>query len=240
MSPIQKRKSERITYTALVWGLILVLAAVVLILDDAGVPVEFGWFSPWRIILGFLLFAWLVYEVIRLKFTDLFFPIAFLFILFQKPLAETVKYGKERFVSPWIVLLAALLLTIGFKILFKPKREVTFNGHTIGIGRGEDKKVGDQTMYFDASDLANLQIREHIGTVDVYLSNKEAYTGDGKITVTENLGIVKLHLPVEWNVVTLTKENLGKVTVPDHEATGEQSITLVITQNLGEVTVVFE
>ena len=81
---------------------------------------------------------------------------------------------------------------------------------------------------------------EHIGTVDVYISNREAYQGDGKITVRENLGIVKLHLPGEWNLVSYTKENLGKITIPDHEATGDKSITVTITENLGEVSVVFD
>ena len=236
MEPIQKRKPSK-SYSALVWGFVLVLAAVVLILDDAGVPIGFG-ISPWRIILGVLLFAWLVYEIVRLRFTEIFFPIAFLFILFQKPLVKELGYGKERILSPWIVLLAALLLTIGFKILFRPRSEVIINGHTV-TGKGGDR-IGNQTIYFDATDLGDVQIKEHVGTVDVYISNKESYPGDGKITVTENLGMVKLHLPNEWNVVTYTKENLGKISIPDHEGTGDKSITVVVTENLGEVSVLFE
>ena len=238
ITPIQKRKPSK-SYSAIVWGLVLVLAAVVLILDDAGVPIGFG-ISPWRIILGVLLFAWLVYEVIRLRFTEIFFPIAFLFILFQKPIAKEVGYGKGRFLSPWIVLLAALLLTIGMQILFKRKSEVIINGHTVTAGKKGGDRIGNQTIYFDATDLSNVEIREHIGTVDAYISNKETYPGDGKITVTENLGMVKLHLPNEWNIVTYTKENLGKISIPDHEATGDKSITIVVTENLGEVSVVFE
>ena len=239
ITPIQKRKPSK-SYSALVWGFVLVLAAVVLILDDAGVPIGFK-VSPWRIILGVALFAWLVYEIIRLRFTEVFFPIAFLFILFQKPLAEEIKYGKERFLSPWVVLLAALLLTIGCKILFRNRGEVIVNGHRIASGKSTGGgKVGDQTVYFDASDLSDVRIREHIGTVEVFISNPEAYNGEGEITISENLGIVKLHLPNEWNVVTYTKENLGKVSIPDHEATGDKSITLAITENLGEISVIFE
>ena len=58
--------------------------------------------------------------------------------------------------------------------------------------------------------------------------------------MTENLGMVKLHLPNEWNVVTYTKGNLGKISIPDHEVTGDKNITIAVTENLGEVSVVFE
>ena len=231
-------REQRRSYRTIVWGLVLILAAVVLILNGLGISFGFG-ITPWRIIIGVLLLAWLIYEIIRLKFSDIIFPIAFLFLVFQGPIAKAVGYEKEQILSPWIVLLAAFLLSIGVQTLFKRKSEVIINGHTV-TSENKGDRIGNHTVYFDATDLSDATIREHLGTVDVYFSNADAYPGDGKITVTENLGMVKLHLPNEWNVVTYTKGNLGKISIPDHEVTGDKNITIAVTENLGEVSVVFE
>ena len=228
-------KEQRKSYRTIFWGLVLILAAVLLILDGAGLPLG-GGLRPWRIILGVLLLAWLVWEIIRLKFTEIFFPIAFLFIVFQSPLAQAVGHGSDEFLSPWVVILAAVLLTIGFQFLFK-KKDVR-----ISVEPDEDKtekRIGEETIYFDASDLSNVEIRDHIGTVNVCISNLEAYTGGGKITVRENLGEVKLHIPNEWDLAVSAKSNLGKVTVPDHTAPGGKTLSVEITKNLGEISVIF-
>ena len=223
------------------WGAVLILAAVVLIMN--GVGIEFGYgITPWRIIAGVLLAAWLIYEIVRLKFTDLFFPLAFLFIVFQSPLANALNMESDTIVSPWIILLAALLLTVGFKMIFKPKHIININGKDIPFENAKDLggKVGSETLYLDASDLSNVVIRDHIGTSQIYISNRESYDGNGKITVCDNLGLVVLHIPNEWNVVTHSSDNLGKITIPPHESENAKSILLVVTDNLGKVEVVFD
>ena len=166
-------KVNRKKYGAVFWGLVFVLAAVVLILDGIGIEFGFG-LSPWRIVLGVLLLAWLVYEIVRLKFTEIFFPLAFIFIVFQGPLANALKMESDTIVSPWIVLLAALLLTIGVKMIFKPKLVININGENIEFNNEKDVKgkIRNETLYVDSTDLSNVVIKEHLGTVEVYISNR--------------------------------------------------------------------
>ncbi len=228
----KKRQSK--SYSAIFWGLILILAAVVLILNEAGV--SFGVkLSAWRIVLGAVFLAWLVYEIVRLRFSEIFFPLAFLFLVFQHPIAKAVGHGDNGFLSPWIVLLAALLFTIGFQFLLK-KRDVKITVEDEDRGR-----IGDKVEYYDAADLSGVEIKEHIGTVSVYFSNRDAYDGNGRITVRENLGIVKLHIPCEWGLTVNKNDNLGKITIPEHEQPiGGKVLTVDILENMGEVRVTFD
>ena len=222
------------------WGVVLVLTAVVMILDGIGLGFGYG-ITPWRILIGVLLGTWLLYEMIRLKFTNIFFPLAFLFITFKGPLAIALGREGENIISNWVVLLAALLLTIGFKVIFRRKRVVTVNGKEYTIPSNQRfGKIGHQTLYFDATDLSNAVVTENLGYVEVFINNRDAYPGDGMIRVAENLGKISLHIPGDWNVVTQSSENLGFVNIPNREFVGDKTLTLMIMENLGHIDVIFD
>ncbi|MBR7092154.1 MAG: hypothetical protein IKI50_03225 [Clostridia bacterium] len=227
------------TFHPAFWGIVLILAAVVLILDGVGVGFGLG-ITPWRILAGVLLAAWLVYEIVKLNFTDVFFPLAFLFIAFKEPIATA--FGREDgLISSWVVLLAALLLTIGFKEIFKRKPVVSVNGQEYTVPHDQSGgKIGRQTLYFDAADLSRAVVSKNLGYVEVFINNREAYTGGGTITVTENLGMLDIHIPADWDVVTQASENLGRVNIPPRNISGSRSVTLVITENLGQINVIFD
>ena len=223
----------------IIWGLALIFAAVWLILDSTGVIAVDGGFSWWRILLGVLLGAWLVAVCIKLRFTDIFFPLAFLFLVFEGPIATAL--GKEDLINNWIILLAALLLTVGTKIVFSKHGVVHISsGDTVSKNENVQGKLGNSTVYFDAADIDAQKISDNLGKVDVFFTNKEQYPGSGVLTICDNLGVVTLHLPKEWDVMTQTSDNLGRVFIPEKDVPGEKTITLVITDNLGKIDVVYE
>ena len=220
---------------AIFWGLVMVLSAVILILDDMGI--NFGMDFPlWRIIGGILLVSWLISEIVRLKFADIFFPIAFLILLFRNPLIELLNLDSEKIPSAWIIILAAALLTAGFHAIFDRKKTFTINGHEVKT----NGRIGKETLYADAGNLSGYTIKDHLGAVELFLKNKENYPGNGVITICDNLGLITIHLPKSWNVITQCSDNLGSISVPDHESCGEKSITLDVHDNLGKVEVKFE
>ncbi|MBP5618140.1 MAG: hypothetical protein J6X61_03210, partial [Clostridia bacterium] len=130
------------------WGIVLILAAVVLVLDGVGVSLGAG-MTPWRIVGAVFLAGWLICEIVRLKFTNIFFPAAFLFLVLEEPIAIWMGRGEDAtdLIANWVVLVAALLLTIGTKAIFHPKHDE--DGYKVAGGR-----IGSQTYYFDATDLS--------------------------------------------------------------------------------------
>lgn len=236
----RKNKSRRWKYSKpMFWGMVLILAALLLILD--GVGIEFGaGITTWRIVVGVLLLGWLACEIVRLKFADIFFPLAFLFLVFRDPLAGLLNWNEDNIPKTWIIIVAAALLTTGFHVLFDHRKTVTVNGqevYTDAVGSG---KVGKETLYADAKSLSGFTISNHLGAVEFFLSNVEEYPGSGVITICDNLGLVTLHLPKDWNVVTQCSDNLGTISVPEHTSSGDKSITLDVHDNLGRIEVKFE
>ena len=234
---IPKEKQKR--FRPVFWGLVLVLAAVVLILD--GIGIEFGYgINAWRIILGILLCAWLISVILYRHFPDIFIPLGLLFLVFEAPIAHAIDPTKKELLPAWTVILVIVLLTIGFNIMLKP---------TYGLLADKKNKSGADSamdtpqarfLYYNADKLDGAVISDQLGFAHIYIRNKNAYAGNAVISITNNLGKIILHLPTEWDVITQTGSNIGKIEVPPHTGIGEKSVTLVINDNVGNVQVVFE
>ncbi len=213
------------------WGIVLIGAAVMLILQGVGVKLGYG-ISAWRIILGALCLAWLIDRLIERHFTEIVFPLAFIFLIFESPIAYALGRAEDDLdlISNWIVLLAALLLTIGLKSIV-PERE----------GRRSFDRLGSSTVYLDAADLAGASIHDHMGTVQAFITNRQNYQNGGLINIHNNMGSVKLHIPREWTVTVNTHDNLGRVNVPiQPERVYDHTVALDIHDNMGSVDVIFD
>ena len=209
------------------WGIVLVLAAVGLVLDGAGITLAVG-LAWYHYVFGALLLGWIVYELIRLHFARTVFPLAFLFLLFEGPICAWTGAGENgNLISNWTVLLAAALLYFGLAAIFQNSR---FERR---------KKIGESVIYVDAMDLRNCKIADNLGKVQLYVTNPERYREDGLITVTDNVGNVIIHLPENWRVVTQTTDNLGKVDIPPQFAVTGPVVTLHVSDNVGLIRVVY-
>ncbi|MBR6916707.1 MAG: hypothetical protein IKN38_00850 [Clostridia bacterium] len=210
------------------WGIVLILAAVFLVLGGLDISLGYG-FTTWNIILGVLCAAWFFSRLIKGKFAQTIFPLAFLFLIFEPTIAHALGKTDENLISNWTVILAALLLTIGLSAIL-PKK----NGGKKFI------EIGSKTIMLDGADLSDAVISENVGTSQVYITNPELYEGGGTIHINENVGKIKLFLPKNWHVIVNESENLGSVNIVEQEdGVYDKTITLDISENVGSITVVF-
>ena len=126
MGNLTKNEIQR-RWRPIFWGLVLVLAAAILILDGAGVRFGYG-INAWRIIFGVLLLAWLVSAVIRRQFADLFIPLGILFLVFEAPIAKAVGRESGKLLPTWTVIVAMILITIGMNMILRPANTVSVSG----------------------------------------------------------------------------------------------------------------
>ena len=225
-SSVRTKLSNRIF-----WGVVLIGAAALLILNGLGVDLGYG-VNVWRIIGGVLCLACVVDRIAEGRFTDIVIPLAFLFLIFEPTIAHAIGRADDDLdlISTWTVILAAILLTFGLKFLFREK------GGIITLG-----KLGSSNVYLDGADLSDAVINDNMGTVQAYVTNTEAYDGNGKITVRDNMGSVKLHLPSNWNVVANCHDNMGRVTIPEQkDGVYDRTVRLDIYDNMGGIEVIFE
>ena len=94
------------------WGVFLVLGAAYLIISQLGyLPA----FSVFTVVATMACIAAFVHSLLHLSFGGMLFPLAFLGILYDKQLGITA-------ITPWTILLAALLGTIGLNLIFSRKK----------------------------------------------------------------------------------------------------------------------
>lgn len=212
------------------WGIVLLGGAALLILQDIGVGFGYG-ITVWRIIAGIFCLAWFIDKLFTLEFAHTIFPLAFEFLIFEAPIAHAIGHKSNNLINDWIVLLAALLATIGLGILL-PSKKQKVNGHEV--------LPGNSTLYFDAADLSTAAIHDNLGNVNAYITNRDAYTGNGVIHIKDNLGKIKLHLPQEWNIILESHDNLGSVSAPEQkDGVYTHSITVNVHDNLGSISIVY-
>lgn len=221
-------KKKTITRSKLFWGFALIGAAVFIVLGGLGIDLGNG-INFWTVLLGLLCLTWLVGNIAEGSIPGLVFPLAFLFLIFEPTIAGAMGREDPDIISNWIVILAALLLTIGLKVLIPGKH-----------GGKKFIEIGSKTVMLDGADLSGAEISDNIGPTDVYITNTEAYTGGGHITISDNVGKVRLYLPKNWNAVLTVEDNIGKIDVPEQEdGVYDQSISIEVTDNVGTVSVIF-
>ena len=158
----------------ILWGLLFLVGAVYLIASRVwNLPTV----SVFSVILTVFL-AWLFIEGLRhLNFWEILFPIAFFCIIYAKPLGITA-------FTPWPVLGAALLGSIGLSMIFKPKKhhewtDASTHDNSFGSNseqcNGEnlrfDNSFGESIKYINTDNLCSVSVDNSFGATSVYFDN---------------------------------------------------------------------
>lgn len=198
------------------WGIFFVAAAVFVIASQV---TSFAHIGFWSIAAAVLLAAVFFQSLVRLNYFGVFVPLALGYILFQQPLHLV-------YISPWLLLLAAVLLSIGFHTIFRTRPRKTAGCHRANRD-GEDYRTvediddnnpyvkvtfGVSSKYLHADALRNGQFYCNFGALEVYFDQVHLAPEGAEIFVDCSFGEVKLFFPRSWRVVEKLNSGLGGVT----------------------------
>ena len=229
----------------LFWGFGFIIAAVVLVLDALGIFAPFvgvfGEISIWALIGGFALLCFAISQLLSGNIGNFFLPLALIFMIFEKNIAHYFEIGDENgnIINNWLILLVAVMLGVGFSILFsgiKRRRRHRENGYKWHIDDSIKGNVGSSVKYIDCEGFKYEDIENNLGSCTVFFENTDKYEGGGVLSVDNNLGSVVITVPEEWNVISKIDNNLGSLTVPKPNANGP-TLTVIGDNNLGSVTI---
>ena len=233
------------------WGIIFILSAILLILNALGI--RFGLpenISVWKIVLCIGLVMWIIDQCVKKHFANIFFPLIFIVMLFEKEFATLLKIESGDIASTWVFLLIGLLLTAGFSLITK-EAGFTFT-YTVGdekhvyTGKEAKEKYREfkeqkSVYYIDCSEPINKEISVNLGRADIYFSNVDLYDGNGKLKIENNMGKITVHLPNSWTPDCNIDNSLGSVKIPKPTEVGEnlKRIKIIGDNNLGKIEVVY-
>ena len=238
------------------WGISLIAVAIFIVVYQMGlISSEI---SIWTIILGILFGCALLDGIISLSFGGIFFPLAFLWALFGEVIGLPG-------VSIWILLLAALLLTIGFSVIFPRKKKdchwekrmenmhqtyESYGAHEVNENEDEqnDKeshvscynKFGATTKYVTSNHFVSANLENHFGEMIVYFDNAQIVGDSAEIHVKTSFGSVQLFLPREWRVENNINVTMGNVEEKNQsKSSGSPLVRLHGEVSLGDLEITY-
>ena len=228
------------------WGLFFIVAAVFIVVSQLGYIQGVGIIS---LLLTVLLLAILIKGIASLEFTGVFFSLAFLGIIYDEQL------GIEA-LTPWTLLGAALLLSIGVGMLWKPKHKHHWvhwsdrdwdDEHfreTIENDSGEvikcDAKFSSAIKYVDSDHFQRADVNCSFGGIKMYFDNATVDNGIAEINVDVSFGGIEMYVPRTWVVENNVNTFLGGVEDKNYRnANGDVKVKLNGNLSFGGVTIIY-
>lgn len=207
------------------WGLILILAAACVIINSLGIFVEI---SIFKIIVTIILAAIIIRSIRPLHFSGVLFPIAFLCILYDEAWNITN-------LTPWPVLLTALLLSIGLSMIFKNHKHNWCHYHEEHfeevINQPDDNVVNcyasfsSKMKYVNSDNFERANIKCSFGAMKVYFDNAVINSGKADINLDVSFSGVELYIPKTWKIIDQTDSAFGAMS--EKNRGGDSNLTVV-------------
>lgn len=195
------------------WGILFVLIGVFLIISKLG---YFPNVNVISLLLTAFLVAVIVKSLVRLNFAGVLFPIAFICIIYDKQLGITN-------ITPWTVLIAALLGSIGLSLIFhKHTKCVNFKFDSedykfekIDVEDESHVKVknsfASSIKYINTDNFEQADFNCSFGAMKVYFDKAIMSNDNAIVRINASFSGIELYIPKTWNVEDKTNVVLGSV-----------------------------
>lgn len=219
------------------WGVILILGAIALIINGLG---YFAHINTFSILLTIFLVGIIVKSLFYKDFASIIFPIAFICIIFDEQLGITA-------ITPWTVLIAALLGTIGVSMIFPVHKwsytKSDWESHeydTIDLEAESHIKLhtsfAGSIKYINTDKFEQADLKCNFGSMKVYFDNAILYNGKGLVRIDASFSGVELYIPKTWTIDDKTSSSFGSIDEKNRNQ-GISTSTLTLVGNISFSTV---
>lgn len=239
------------------WGVFLILAGAYLVVSQMGYLPRVGAFT---LIFTIVCLAVLVSSILHVSFGGILFPLAFIGIMYDHQLGITA-------ITPWTILLAVLLGTVGLNLLFGRFKKRHWHTHCKhkhhkghwDVETGSDGTRGERSgenldgdwvhicssfssviRYVTSENLQTADIEASFGAAEIYFDNAQVPSGQVTVNMNCKCAGVELYVPHNWQVINHIQSFCGAVD-EDNRPRGEVIATLTLEGNnsFGGITITY-
>lgn len=224
------------------WGLALILGGVFLIISKLGYFPDVNLFS---LLLTVFLVIVIVKSFIRINFSGILFPIAFICIIYDKQLGITN-------ITPWTVLIAALLGSIGLSMIFHKRTKLINKKYNCEDYKFEKINVEDENhvrfensfgasiKYINTDNFEQADFNCSFGAIKVYFDNATMRKSNAIVRINASFSGVELYVPRTWNIDDRTNVFLGGISEKNkNDKVITNTLTLVGDINFSGVEIIY-
>ena len=221
------------------WAVAIILVAVLLLTDAIAGAMGIAFFesvSLGKCFFGAILAAMMISGLVNLGAGRFFLSAAFLFMLFEKEIAHYAGMKGDEILSNWLVFFCAVLLAIGFNMLFSRIRRRRKIKKILKYGsRHVENHLNHTIRYADCTEPSHV-FENHMGNLDVYFDNVDQYPGNAEVNVTNHMGRLAVHVPASWCVECSVKNHMGQLTAQKGDSEGKK-IYITGVNHMGQVVI---
>lgn len=224
------------------WGLALILGGVFLIISKLGYFPDVNLFS--LLLTAFFIIV-IVKSFIRINFSGILFPIAFICIIYDKQLGITN-------ITPWTVLIAALLGSIGLSMIFHKRTKWINKKYNCEDYKFEKVDVEDENhvrfensfgasiKYINTDNFEQADFNCSFGAMKVYFDNAIMRNSNAIVRINASFSGVELYVPRTWNIDDRTNVFLGGISEKNkNDKVITNTLTLVGDINFSGVEIIY-
>lgn len=224
------------------WGIFFIAAAVLLVVGKLGIV---GEIHVWSLMFTVLFTAALVESVLQKSIPGVLFSIAFLCIIYDEQLGITA-------LTPWTVLGAALLGSIGISFFYTPDRVRRGHLHEAkeGIGaietvQDEEKmefitKFGGSIKYINSEDFRSARVEAVCSGMKLYFDNAMIQGEQAVLDMMLSYSGLELYIPKEWMIINEANIFMGAIEEKNRrEGEVEKRLVLRGEMKLSGITVIY-
>ena len=223
------------------WGIFFILATVLLIVSQVGSFMEIGF---WSLLGTIILLAVIIQSAIYRVWFGICISAAFLYMIYQEPLG----WPDISFV---VLIVAAVLLSIGLHFLLKPKKQhYRDSSHFCYMGSGDgwqeakhsdneddndpemSVKFGNIVRYLHSSALRSGKLQCSFGNLEVYFDEAALAPEGAELFIECSFGDTKLYIPKHWSVEERLSKSLGDASFGGKRPEPDAGSRLVLTGNV--------
>lgn len=206
------------------WGVLFILAGIFLIISKLGYFPDVNVFS---LLLTVFLVVVIGKSLRHFNFAGVLFPIAFICIIYDKQLGLTA-------ITPWTVLIAALLGSIGLYMIFHKHIKWINHKHNHEEYKFEKIDIEDEShvgfknsfsasiKYINTDKFEQADFNCSFGAMKVYFDNAIMSNENAIVRINASFSGIELYIPKAWNVDVKTNVFLGSV---DEKNSNNQTTT---------------
>ncbi|MEG3307657.1 hypothetical protein RFL04_00645 [Streptococcus suis] len=172
---------------------LLVLAGLVLFRDSLGLHLALPfWTTVWFV----LTFVTGFHRLVKLDWLASIFCFGLAFIAVNS-VSDWVKFGT------WNMVLSLVLLCLGLKLIFKPRKRRLAHGVVTGVigDKGRDTAFGSSTRYIHDDNFLHDSVEVVFGSSMVYFDQAVILGDKADFHIDAAFSNITLYLPADWQAV---------------------------------------
>ncbi|HEM5252477.1 TPA: hypothetical protein U1337_000784 [Streptococcus suis] len=200
---------------------LLVLAGLVLVRDSLGLHLALPfWTTVWFV----LTFVTGFHRLVKLDWLASIFCFGLAFIAVNS-VYDWVKFGT------WNMVLSLVLLCLGLKLIFKPRKRRLAHGVVTGVigDKGRETAFGSSTRYIHDDNFLHDSVEVVFGSSKVYFDQAIILGNKAEFHIDAAFSSVDLYLPANWQAVVELDSSMSAV---NNYATGMGEKMLHITGDM--------